>query len=271
VPTGQAREAFLDQRQIEQQWVLPTFAISPISFVRRERPGQTGRILRSYKRWVGDTLADSQRLWPVVAVDLKTMPRDEVRGESARCWADGARSVLFRPSPVDGKSLAHPDYDWFRAACSDQGVMPIIHVGSSRPSIDLGWLNNGRSSPFQLVCYLGSSTRYLTSCSSLSSWWQVPSSAAPPSGCWLPNWAPTGCRPSCGGPTAWRKGRRGWGYPMLPSEYLRRNVRISPLHADPTAEVIDAAGHGSDRALLRRTPSRRWIGRPCGLRLRTGR
>lgn len=111
-----ARVAFCDEQGIDQQFILPTFAFNPISYVRREMPELTPRILSAYNRWTCNRLAGhTDRLVPAGVVDLKTMSREQVLAELASLGAGGSRVVLFWPSPVEGRSIAHPDYEWFWA------------------------------------------------------------------------------------------------------------------------------------------------------------
>lgn len=239
------RVAFLDAQGIDQQFVLPTFAFNPISYIRREKPALMPRLLSAYNTWAGANLAGhTDRLLPVTVVDLKTMSRDEVLAELARSRGLGARSVLFWPAPVDGKSLGHPDFDWFWAACADLGIMPMVHVGASRPNVDIAWLNNGREFPLQLIAYFGQLHQIpellLSELLGAGTFERYP--ALRVLVCelgvdWLPTFVRRADRLAKWAPDAWT-------LPMLPSDYLRRGLRVSPLHTDPAAHVIEQIGEG---------------------------
>lgn len=236
------RLAFLNAQGIDEQWVLPTFAFNPISFIRREKPELAGRLLSAYNTWACENLAGSDRVSAVTVVDLKTMDRQAVENELKLTRERGSRSFLFWPSPVEGVSLGHPDLDWFWATAADHGLMPQVHVGAGRPNIDYGWLNNGREFPSQHIAYFGQLHQIpelllleLLGAGTFEKHPNLRIIVAELGIDWLPSFVRRADRLAKGAGEA-------WGYPLLPSEYLRRQLRVSPLHTDPVAHVIDEVG-----------------------------
>jgi predicted TIM-barrel fold metal-dependent hydrolase len=239
------RIAFLDAQGIDLQFILPTFAFNPISHIRREKPELLPRLLQAYNSWAFDNVDGyTDRLLPVVVVDLKTMERETVISELKTSRERGARSFLFWPSPAHGKSLTHPDFDWLWGTAADLGIMPMVHVGASRPALDMGWLNNGREFPSQLIAYFGQLQQIpeilLSELLGAGTFERHP--ALRVLVCelgidWLPTFVRRADRLAKGAGEAWTM-------PHLPSEYLRRQVRVSPLHTDPTAHVIEEVGEG---------------------------
>ena len=239
------RLAFCDDNGIDRQFVLPTFAFNPISYVRREMPDQAARLLSAYNRWtLGNLAGHTDRLMPAGIVDLKFMTEDVLLVELKTLREGGARTVLFWPSPVDGKSIAHPDFEWFWAGCSDLGIMPMVHVGAGRPNVDLGWMNNGRPFPLSLVSYFAQLHQIpelvLSELVAAGTFDRHPNLRVLVSElgvAWLPSFLDRldGLA---------KAGGKAWPYEMLPSGYLRRQVRVSPLEADRVGDVVATVGSG---------------------------
>jgi predicted TIM-barrel fold metal-dependent hydrolase len=251
VPGGydpQQRVDYLAAQGIDQQWVLPTFAFNPIAVVRREMPQHTARILTAYNNWSCEQLAGhTDKLVPVTIIDLRSMDKETVLAELKRNRERGSRSTLFWSTPVDGKSLSHPDLDWFWAACEDLGIMPMLHVGAGRPQFDLGWLNNGLEFPFSHAAYFGQLQQipeiFLTDMIVGGVFERHPNLRVLICELGI-DWLPRLLRRANGLKKMSEGLGANWPYPLKPSEYIRRNVRVSPLHTDPTTEVINEVGDG---------------------------
>lgn len=242
-----ARVAFCDEQGIDKQFILPTFAFNPISYVRREMTAETPRILSAYNRWTCERLAGhTDRLVPAGVVDLKTMTKEQILAEFAALRDGGSRVFLFWPSPVDGKSIAHPDFEWFWAGATEHGLMPMVHVGAGRPNVDLGWLNNGREFPSQLVAYFGQLHQIpelvLSELVAAGIFDRHPDLRVLISELGV-DWLPTFVR-RLDALAKQGKQQNAWTFDHLPSEYFRRQVRVSPLEFDPVDRVIDEIGSG---------------------------
>jgi predicted TIM-barrel fold metal-dependent hydrolase len=81
------------------------------------------------------------RLVPITNVVMEDI--DWSIAEMARMRALGSRAVHVRAEPVDGMSLAHPHFDRFWAATVDLGMVAYLHAGSGRAFVDPAWSNNG--------------------------------------------------------------------------------------------------------------------------------
>jgi predicted TIM-barrel fold metal-dependent hydrolase len=241
------RLAYLDAQGIDRQLVLPTFAFTPIGKSRRERPEFTARLMAAYNTWACETLAGhTDRLIPVGIVDFETMEVETLVGELTRLRRAGSRSFVFWPTPARGKSLAHPDFEPVWAHCAAIGMIPMLHVGGGRPAFDTGWLDNGRPFPNSLASYLTQLHQlpevFLTEIVVNGVLERYPDLRIFVSELgidWLPEWLR---RVDFGLNFLERIGGAKWSYPLKPSEYVRRQVCVSPLEFDPTAEVIERVG-----------------------------
>jgi predicted TIM-barrel fold metal-dependent hydrolase len=243
------RVAYLDAQGIDQQLILPTFAFTPIAVARRTRPAETARRMHAYNTWTCETVAGhTDRLIPVGIVDFETMDEPALRAELTRLRRAGSRSFVFWPTPARGKSLAHPDYEAVWAHAAEIGMIPMVHVGGGRPGLDDAWLDNGRPFPMSLASYLLQLHQlpevFLTEMivnGVLERLPQLRVFVCELGVDWLPEWMGRLDRLRNFGE---RMGGTRWPYPLKPSEYVRRQVRVSPLEFDPVAETIQHVGPG---------------------------
>lgn len=237
------RIAWCDAQGIDRQFVLPSLAFPPIARMRRAKPELTPKMLVAYNTWACEVLAGhTDRLIPVGVADFQTMEIDELKAELLRIRKLGARSFLFWPTPARGKSLAHPDFDSVWTLCGEIGMIPMVHSGSGRPGMDDNWLENGRPYPNSISTYITQIHQlpeiFLTELLMNGVFARNPNLHV--FVCefgvdWIPEWVR---RVDLYRNFATRMGGERWSHPLLPSEYVRRQVRITPLEPDPTAEVI---------------------------------
>ena len=241
------RIAYLDQQGINIQFILPTFAFTPIAKQRRERPEGTAKLMCAYNTWACETLAGHRdRLIPVGIVDFQTMEIQTLCDELTRLREAGSRCFVFWPTPARGKALSHPDFDQVWAHAAVIGMIPMVHVGGGRPSFDDAWFDNGRPFPESLASYFTQLHQlpevFLTEMIFNGVLERHP--ALRIFVCelgidWLPEWMR---RIDRGRNFAARMGGQRWSYPLKPSEYVRRQVRVSPLEFDPVADTIARIG-----------------------------
>jgi len=88
-------------------------------------------LCRAYNNWLADYCsADNSRLLPI-----GLLPQADVRGtiaEAQRCVHDlGARGLMLRPNPVDGRNLDDPSYESLWSAIEALGVPVVVHEGTT--------------------------------------------------------------------------------------------------------------------------------------------
>ncbi|MGE0621099.1 MAG: amidohydrolase family protein [Pseudomonadales bacterium] len=151
----EARLAFCDERGIDVQFLNPTFLVGPVvQAARARRFDLLPRIRRCWNRWATEQVAGhTDRLIPVTQIDLS-----DVAGsieEMTRMRERGSRAFAIPESPVGNprfasagapaiaKSLTHPDFDALWSAAVDLEMAAFAHVGFGRERINSGWANNG--------------------------------------------------------------------------------------------------------------------------------
>lgn len=150
-----ARLKLCDAEGIEVQFLNPSFLANPlVQAARARRSDLVFPIRQAWNRWAMETMHGyTHRLMPVTQIDLNDVPASIA--EMTRMRSLGSRGFAISESPVgvgrfgsEGKnrlarSLTHPDFEPIWDAAEDLGMAAIAHVGFSRERIQFGWANNG--------------------------------------------------------------------------------------------------------------------------------
>jgi predicted TIM-barrel fold metal-dependent hydrolase len=236
------RVEYLDAQGIDIQFLNPTFLNREMVLARNTgRAEMIERVTRAWNSWATAEVADhNDRLVPVAQI-IAADPHWSV-GEMTRMRALGCRSFSFdRVPPSPTMSLSHPDLDPVWSAAEDLGMSLFLHTGVHQEVINPGWAANGSAL----------STMYLVE-------FLVLSESAPQTilavmvidgiferhpklnvfieemgVVWLPRIMTVLDR---GAPTS---GGASYRQPLLPSEYITRQVKVTPLAFDPIQPTID--------------------------------
>jgi uncharacterized protein len=126
--TPRGHLADMDATGIDVAVMLPTFA--PFLVFNDEITADRSRAYaQAYNRWLADFCAvDPDRL-KGAALLSRHDPAALVDDLEAALRA-GLCSVVLRPNPVQGRTLDHPDYQRFFAACAHHDVTVLLHEGT---------------------------------------------------------------------------------------------------------------------------------------------
>ena len=151
-----ARLQFCDERGIDVQFLNPTFLVGPFVQAARARRFDLFRPIReAWNSWAADDVAGhTDRLIPVTQIDLTDL--EWSLSEMERTRALGSRAFAIPEAPVGrgrfggvgpkltiGRSISHPDFEPLWSAAEDLGMAAFAHVGFARERINAGWANNG--------------------------------------------------------------------------------------------------------------------------------
>jgi predicted TIM-barrel fold metal-dependent hydrolase len=261
-----ARLAVCDAEGIEVQLLNPSFLVNPIvQAARARRIDLVPRIRRAWNRWAMDLVHGyANRLMPVAQVDLADVPG--AIAEMTRMRALGSRGFSISESPVGvrhgdagslARSITHPDFEPVWSAAEDLGMAAIAHVGFSRERIQFGWANNGARdlSTYSLLAtaiapQLGPQLLLgaLVLDGVLARHPKLTVVVEEVGISWLPHFVSVldhavgrASRPQLAD-GEFRPDFAGSAYklPLAPSEYLRRQVSVTPLVVnEPLAPVLD--------------------------------
>ena len=267
-----ARLQLCDAEGIDVQFLNPTFLVGPfVQAGRARRFDLLPRIRRAWNQWSTDLVAGhTDRLMPVAQIDWNDVPG--AVAEMTRMRKRGSRGFTLNESPVgvgrfggDGasplaRSITHPDFEPIWSAAEDLGMAAVAHVGFGRERIQFGWANNGTNdlSTYSLLnmvitpqlapqLLLGA----LVFDGVLERHPQLTVIVEEVGITWLPHLvgmldhavglanreqlADGEFRPDFAGPA--------YKLPLKPSEYLRRQVTVTPLVVnEPILPVLDQVG-----------------------------
>lgn len=234
------RIALLDQHGIDVQILNSTLGTGAYAAAMKiGRPDLAQRSLTAYNRWTAETLAGhTDRLIPTTLIDLADV--EWALAEMQRMRRAGSRAVQIRAEPVSAtKSLAHPDHERVWSAAEDLGMAVIFHIAAGRAEIKRGWyFNGGDPGNFALLHLINSPVvpqlalaamllegvferhpRLVVMVQELGISW-LPHFLELIDGAIIGAWG-----------AQFGMGPGDWKYPLKPSEYLERQVRVSVLAA----------------------------------------
>jgi predicted TIM-barrel fold metal-dependent hydrolase len=264
----EARLKQCDAEGIDVQLLNPSFLVNPIvQAARIRRFDLISPIRQAWNRWAMDLVhGHTDRLMPVAQVDWNDVPG--AIAEMTRMRALGSRGFSLSECPVGigrldpnrggtlARSITHPDFEPVWSAAEDLGMAAIAHVGFSRERIQFGWANNGASdlTTFSLLnmviapqlgpqLLLGA----LVFDGVLERHPKLTVVVEEVGISWLPHLVGVldhavgrGVRALADGELRPDYAGRAYKLPLAPSEYLRRQVTVTPLVAnEPLRPVLD--------------------------------
>ena len=141
---AEERINFLNARSIDCQLLNPS-APGFHAIVRARKTGDPVLVrdcMYAWNSWAFETLeSHSNRLWATARISLNDM--DSALAEMKRARKAGARGFNPGLAPVNGKSLAHPDFERVWALAEDLGLVLVMHIGMDWPDLPTGWANDG--------------------------------------------------------------------------------------------------------------------------------
>ena len=121
------RLALMDEQDTDIALMLPSMTIHVEHDLRSDVPAAYAN-LRAFNRWVEEEwgYAYEDRIFGVPYIALLDV--DEAVRELDRVLALGARTVMIKSGPVNGKSPAHPDLDPFWSRMNEAGIPIVMHL-----------------------------------------------------------------------------------------------------------------------------------------------
>jgi predicted TIM-barrel fold metal-dependent hydrolase len=99
--------------------------------------------MAAWNRWCASVAAaGGGRLHPVAHLTLRDL--GWLEDQLARLGAAGVRTAMLAPALVDGKPLSHPDLDRAWAAFVHHGISPVFHVADQPRPFHDGWYTEER-------------------------------------------------------------------------------------------------------------------------------
>lgn len=146
-----ARLRWMDDQGIDVQNVIVATGYTLARAI--DDPALAHEAVQAVNTWASDRAADTDgRL--MIAVNLCFDDLDWAIRELGRMRERGSRTLLVNAEPSSGTPPNHPDYDRFWSAVVDLGMIPIVHVGMSPALYHPGWANTDDPSLIRLISVL---------------------------------------------------------------------------------------------------------------------
>lgn len=246
-----ARIRFCDEQGIEIQFLNSTLGTGPYAAAMKAgRKDLAGRALQAWNRWSAETLSGhTDRLIPIALIDLGDV--DQAIAEMTRMRRAGSRAFQLRAEPVsETKSLAHPDHERVWAAAADLGMAVVFHIGAGRAELKRGWFFNGGDPSHFAILHLmqGPVVPQIALAALLIEgvFERHPGLVVMVQELgisWLPHFLESIDAVTLGSYGAqFGMGPGDYALPLAPSEYMRRQVRVTPLASGdrlrPTLDLV---------------------------------
>jgi predicted TIM-barrel fold metal-dependent hydrolase len=200
---GAARIRWMDAQGIDYQNVI---CLSGVEAAKVLPDAELAReTVSTCNDWLAETTAPfKDRLFPVTVLTGTDM--NWAVEEMTRMRARGSRQFIIPANPVGGVPAYHPDWDRVWSAATDLGMIAMVHGGFDRAEFDPGWANTAGNMVLLPVVFAEVGVNWLSFIRR-----EIDSKAR--------------------GLATLHCGE--YEYPLLPSEYMARNVRITPLPTQP--------------------------------------
>jgi predicted TIM-barrel fold metal-dependent hydrolase len=224
----QQRLDWLDSQHIDVQMLVSGAAYTLARAI--EDPSLAMDALEAANTWMIDHVGSLiDRMKPVVTVRLDDLPR-AIR-ELERTRGLGCRIFLIPGEPVDGVPHFDRHFDRLWSAACDLGMIPLLHVGMGPATMHPGWANT--TSP-ALVKRMATSMSYQAAPILLNAFVFGGIFERHPTLTLLISefgidWLPFTVRNMDGRAAPGAALLGDYDLSLSPSEFVRRNVRVSPL------------------------------------------
>ena len=132
-----ARADHLDAMGVDEAVVFPNFGLMWERTLDVDLPALEAN-MTAWNRWCGSVRTDGRgKVHPVAHLTLRDA--HWLSNELERLDRDGVRLAMIAPALVEGRPLSHPDHDAMWRAFVDHGVTPLFHVADQRRPFGDAW------------------------------------------------------------------------------------------------------------------------------------
>jgi predicted TIM-barrel fold metal-dependent hydrolase len=132
-----ARVARLDGLGLDEAVLFPNYGLLWERTLNRSLPALLGN-MGAWNRWCASVVSEGGgRLHPVAHLSLRDL--DWLDDQLRLLEAGGVRLAMIAPALVDGRPLSHPELDRAWAAFVERGVTPVFHVADQPRPFDDAW------------------------------------------------------------------------------------------------------------------------------------
>jgi predicted TIM-barrel fold metal-dependent hydrolase len=131
-PAYQSRDRrveVMDAQGLELAIMFPTGVGVSVEGEFLDEPDANAANVRAYNRWVQDDWGFDYKGRILTPANVPLANVDVMIAELERVLADGARTVLLPPGPLNERAPGDPYYDPFWARLVEAKVWPVVHLG----------------------------------------------------------------------------------------------------------------------------------------------
>jgi predicted TIM-barrel fold metal-dependent hydrolase len=239
-----ARAARLGEMGVDECYAFPNFGL----LWERRLDVDLGALtanMTAWNRWCASVARDGRgQVHPVAHCTLRD--QDWLLAELARLERDGIQLAMIAPALVEGRRMSHPDHDELWRAFVEHGVTPVFHVADQRRPFDDAWYTGPDESslpPLESVFLWTSAALACTDLilnGTLEKFPDLRIGVVELSAVWVPMFLMM----LDGGNefVAKLNGRPVVELSMKPSEYFRRQVRVSSFSYELPAKLMRQSG-----------------------------
>jgi uncharacterized protein len=133
-----SRVAWLDENGIDLESVICLEGMINARFL--EDRALAAEVITACNTWLADAVDGyTDRLLPVTCLDFHNV--DAAVRELTRMRARGSRAFLIGTIPVAGVPVMHPQFEPIWSAATDLGMIAQLHIGYQPASFDRAWAN----------------------------------------------------------------------------------------------------------------------------------
>lgn len=129
------RIAAMDKQNLEKCWMFPTMGVG-IEGLNPQNIPMTYKLFHSFNQWLDDDWGFSYEDRILGAPAIPVLDPDLAVKELEFVLDRGAKLIVLRPGPADGRSMADPAWDPFWARVQEANIPVTYHVYSGRDSYD---------------------------------------------------------------------------------------------------------------------------------------
>jgi predicted TIM-barrel fold metal-dependent hydrolase len=145
-----ARLSVMDDQGLEKAWMFPTLAVG-IEGLNPQDPRMTYKLFHSFNRWLEEDWGWSYHDRLIGAAAIPVLDPALAVEELDSVLERGARMIVLRPGPANGRSPADPSWDPFWARIQDADIPVTYHIHAGRDAYDDAyrqlWQRNGITDP----------------------------------------------------------------------------------------------------------------------------
>jgi predicted TIM-barrel fold metal-dependent hydrolase len=145
-----ARLEVMDKQGLEKAWLFPTLAVG-IEGLHPQRVELTYKLFHAFNRWLEEDWGWAYQDRLIGAAAIPVLDPGLATKELDAVLSRGARMIVLRPGPANGRSPAHPDWDPFWARVQEADIPVTYHIHAGGDSYDeayrLLWQRDGITDP----------------------------------------------------------------------------------------------------------------------------